>query len=144
MFQQEENQRSAAAEHSACVGERQRSVSGRTHRPIIKIVIIYESDVNRDRAQFMREELARRLGQSFTFSDSWWSLKSLGNPETRMEAACSVADADVICFSLLSGAELPQNVTKWIEKGVLERKTNKLCLLALVETGGMVVPRLSP
>jgi hypothetical protein len=141
--QQEENQRWAAAGRAGCVAERPPADSGPMHRPVLKIFIVYESDLNRDRAQFMREELSRRLGLSFTFSVSWWSLKSLGNSEIRKAAARSVAEADIICFSLLSGGELPQNVTKWIEKGLFERKTNKLCLLALVETGGMVVPRLS-
>jgi hypothetical protein len=113
------------------------------HRPIIKIFIVYESDLNRDRAQFMREELTRRLGQSFAFSVSWWSLESLGDTETQKLAADPLAEADIICFSLLSGGELPQNFTKWVEKRLFGRKRHKLCLLALVETGGMILPRLS-
>jgi hypothetical protein len=144
MFQQEENQRWAATEPARCPAKRQPAVSGSKHLPIIRIFIAYESDLNRDRAQVMLEELSRRLGQSFAFLVSWWSLKSLGDPEIRVAAGCSVGEADIICFSLLSGGELPQTVIKWIEKGVLERKTNKLCLLALVETGGTVAPLLSP
>jgi hypothetical protein len=94
--------------------------------------------------QFLaREELSRRLGQSFSFSVSWRSLESLADPEIQKATARFVAEADVICFSLSSGGELPQNVTKWIEKGLFERKTSKLCLLALVETGGMIEPCLS-
>ena len=144
MSRQGENQRWAAAGSAGRLAERQPSVSGPMHRPIINIFIVYESNLNRDRAQFMREELSRRLGQSFTFLVSWWSLEALGHPEVGRAAACSVAEADIICFSLLSGGDLPKNVTRWIEKGLFERKTGNLCLLALVETGGITVPRLSP
>ena len=143
MSRPEENQHWTASGRVGCLAGRQPAVCGPTHRPAIKIVIIYESDLNRDRAQFMREELSRRLGQSFSFSVSWWSLKSLGHPEIRQAASSSVAEGDIICFSLFSGGELPQDVTEWIDKGVFGRKKNKLCLLALVETGGVAVPRLS-
>jgi hypothetical protein len=144
MSRQEENQRWPATERDGYLTERQPAVSCPMHRPIIKIFIVYESDLNRDQAQFMREELTRRLGQSFAFSVSWWSLESLGDAETQKVAARPLAEADIICFSLLCGGELPQNFTKWVEKRLFERKTHKLCLLALVETGGKIVPRLSP
>jgi hypothetical protein len=134
IFQQEEDQCWTTTDRAGRLAE---------HRPVIKIFAIYESGLNRDRAQFMREELTRRLGQSFTFAVSWRSLKSLGDTETRKAATRSVVEADIICFSLLSGGELPQGVTKWIEKRLFGRKTRKLCLLALVETGGINVPRLS-
>jgi hypothetical protein len=77
MSQEDENQYWAATEHDKCLTERQSADSRPLRRPIIKIFIVYESDLNRDRAQFMGEELTRRLGQSFAFTSSWWSLESL-------------------------------------------------------------------
>jgi hypothetical protein len=123
--------------------ESQSSVSGPGPQSFVKVSIVYESDLNFDRAQRMQEELAQRLGQSFVFLVSRWSLKSLERSEIRKVAARSIAEADIICFSLLAGGEIPQHVTKWLEKGLLRRKTPKRCLLALVETGGMLEPRLS-
>lgn len=143
MSQREENQNWAVIERDGCLAEPRPAVSGPMHRPIIKIFTVYESESNRDRAQLMREHLARRLGQSFIFSVSWRSLESLEEPEMRKSAARSVAEADIICFSLLSAGELPQIVTKWMEKVIFKRKTRKLCLLALLETGGVIVPRPS-
>jgi hypothetical protein len=112
-------------------------------RPIIKILVVYELELNRKRAESMQHELSRRLGQSFTFSISWWSLKSLGDSGIQKLAASFVADADIVCFSLMAGGELPKCVTKWIEKILLDGKTRKPALLALVESGTSKVPRSS-
>jgi hypothetical protein len=133
MPRQEENYRCEATERGDYLAEHQPASSCPMHRPIIKVFIVYETDLNRDRAQFMREELTRRLGQSFAFSVSWWSLESLGDTETQKVAAHPLAEADIICFSLLSGGELPQNVTKWIEKGLFERKANNLLKPSLID-----------
>lgn len=130
-------------ERPSCRAAGPSTVSRAMCRPSIKVFVSYESDLNRDRAQFMQEELSRRLGRSFNFIVSWWSIKSLERPEIRRDAARSVAEADIICFSLSSGAELPEHVTKWLEKRLVGRKARKLCLLALVETGGLLTPRLS-
>jgi hypothetical protein len=143
MSPREENESWVATERDGCLHEHQPATSHPMHRPIIKIFIAYENDLNRDRAQFMQEELTRRLGQSFAFSVSWWGLGSLEDPEIRMAAARSIAEADIVCFSLLSGGEIPKHVTKWLEKELLANKPAKLCLLALVEAGGMIAPRLS-
>ncbi len=143
MSQEDENQHWPANERDQGLPKRQSAGSRPLHRPIIKIFIVYENDLNRDRAQFMGEELTRRLGQSFAFTSSWWSLESLENPENQKMAAGPLAEADIICFSLLSGGELPKNFTTWVEKRLFGRKIPKLCLLALVETGGTIVPRLS-
>ena len=91
----------------------------------------------------MQEELTRQLGHSFNFSVSWWSLKSLWHPKMRRVAADAVAQADIMLFALLSGGELPQTLTKWIEKRVLHNTPHRVSLLALLETGGVIVPRLS-
>jgi hypothetical protein len=112
-------------------------------KPVIRIVAVYEQDLNRDRAQLMQEELTRRLGHSFNFSVSWWKLKSLWHPKMLRVAADAVAHADIMLFALLSGGELPQTLTKWIEERLLHNKTHRVSLLALLETGGMIVPRLS-
>jgi hypothetical protein len=91
----------------------------------------------------MQEQLTRQLGHSFTFSVSWWSLKSFWHPKMRQVAADAIAKADIILFALLSGGELPQALTKWIEERLLHKTTHRVTLLALLETGGMIVPRLS-
>jgi hypothetical protein len=91
----------------------------------------------------MQEELTRRLGQSFNFSVSWWSLKSFWHPKVRRMAADAIARADIVLFSLLSGGKLPQGLTKWIEKRLFHKSSHRLALLALLETGGTIVPRVS-
>ena len=91
----------------------------------------------------MQEELTRRLGRSFNFSVSWWRLKSFWHPKMRQVAADAIAEADIILFALLSGGELPQALTKWIEERLRHKTTHRVTLLALLETGGMIVPRLS-
>ena len=91
----------------------------------------------------MREELTRRLGHSFNFSVSWWRFKSLWHPKMRQVAADAVANADIILFALRPGGELPQTLTKWIEEQLFHKTTHRIALLALLETGGMIVPRLS-
>ena len=113
------------------------------HKPVIRIFTVYEHELNRDRAQLMQEELTRRLGRSFDFSVSWWSFKSLWHPKMRRVAADAVARADIMLFALLSGGELPQTLTKWIEERLLHNATHRVSLLALLETGGIIMPRLS-
>ena len=143
MSPQKENHRWEVAARAGCVPGFQPLVSGPKRLPVVKLFIIYESGLNRDRAQLMQEELLRRLGQSLAFSISWWSLESLECSETRKSAARSIGETDIICFSLLSGGEVPEYVTTWLDKELLQRKTPKLCLVALVETGGIKAPRLS-
>ena len=58
-------------------------------------------------------------------------------------AADAIAGADIMLFALLSRGELPQTLTKWIEERLLHNATHRVSLLALLETGGMIVPRLS-
>jgi len=91
----------------------------------------------------MQEELTRRLGHSFNFSVSWWRLKSFWHPKMRQVAADAIAETDIILFALLSGGQLPQALKKWIEERLLHKTTHRPALLALLETGGMIVPRLS-
>jgi len=112
-------------------------------KPVIRIFAVYEHDLNRNRAQLMQEELTRRLGRSFSFSVSWWSLKSFWHPKMRQVAADVIAKADIILFALLSGRKLPQTLTEWLEQQLLHKPTHRVSLLALLETGGMIVPRLS-
>ena len=112
-------------------------------KPVIRIFTVYEHDLNRNRAQLMQEELTRRLGRSFSFSVSWWRLKSLWHPKMLRVAADAVAKADIIFFALLSGGGLPQTLTKWLEERLLHDATHRISLLALLETGGRIVPRLS-
>ncbi len=115
----------------------------RIQNPVIRIFAVYEHDLNRKRAQLMQEELTRRLGHSLNFSVSWWRLKPFWHPKMRQLAADAIAKADIILFSLLSGGELPPALTKWIEEQLLHNATHRASLLALLETGGMIVPRLS-
>jgi len=61
----------------------------------------------------------------------------------RQVAADAIAKADILLFALLSGGELPQTLTKWIEEQLFDKTTHRIALLALLETGGMIVPRLS-
>lgn len=112
-------------------------------KPVMRIFTVYESDINRKRAQLMQEQLTQQLGHSFNFSVSWWSLKSFWHPKMRRMAANAVAQADIILFALLSGGELPPALTQWIEGRLLHNATHRVSLLALLETAGMVVPRLS-
>ena len=91
----------------------------------------------------MQEELTRRLGHSFSFSVSWWSLRSFWHPKMRQMAADAIAKADIILFALSPEGELPQTLTKWLEERLVHKTTHRLTLLALLETGGMIVPRLS-
>ncbi len=91
----------------------------------------------------MQEELTRRLGQSFNFSVSWWRLKSFWHPKMRQVAADAISKADIILFALRPGGELPQTLTEWIEERLFHKTTQRVALLALLETGGMIVPLLS-
>jgi hypothetical protein len=91
----------------------------------------------------MQKELTRRLNQSFNFSVSWWCLKSFWHPKMRQVAADAIAKTDIILFALCPGGELPQALTRWIKERLLHKTTHRVALLALLETGGMIVPRLS-
>jgi len=91
----------------------------------------------------MQEELTRRLGHSFSFSVSYWKLKSLWHPKMLRVAADAIARADIMFFALLSGGQLPQTLTKWLEETLQHSAPHRVSLLALLETGGMIVPRLS-
>jgi hypothetical protein len=113
-------------------------------RPVIRIFAIYEHNLNRDRVGLLQEELTRRLGRSFKFLFSWWELESLLHPQMLKVATDHIAEADIMLFSLVSGGGLPQTLTKWIEREFLDNTARRVSLLALVETGGVMVTRLSP
>ena len=112
-------------------------------KPVISIFTVYEHDLNLNRAQLMQEELTRRLGRSFNFSVSWWKLKSLWHPKMLRVAADAIAQADIMLFALLSGGELPQTLTKWLEETLQHSAPHRVSLLALLETGGLIAPHLS-
>ena len=114
------------------------------HRPRINIFVVYQHGLNRERALVTQEELARKLGQSFTISLSWWRLESLWHPKMCRVATEAIARADIILFSLLSGAELTHTVRELIEQQLLNNLPHRVSLLALLETGGISAPRLSP
>jgi len=115
----------------------------RMQKPVISIFTVYENGLNRNRAQLMQEELTRRLGRSFNFSVSWWKLKSLWHPKMLRVAADAIAQADIMLFALLSGGELPQTLTKWLEETLQHSAPHRVSLLALLETGGLIAPHLS-
>jgi hypothetical protein len=117
--------------------------STQVQKPVIRIFAVYEHDLNRKRAQLMQEELTRRLGKSFNFSVSWWRLKSFWHPKMRQVAADAIAKADIILFALPCGGELPQALTNCIEERLIHNASHRVSLLALLETGGMIVPQLS-
>jgi hypothetical protein len=117
--------------------------SSQKQKPIVRIFAVYQRGLNRNRARLLQEELMRRLGRSFNFSVSWWRLKPFWNPKMRQVASDAIAQADIILFALLSGGKLPQALTRWIEERLLHKTTHRVTLLALLETGGMIVPRLS-
>jgi hypothetical protein len=56
----------------------------------------------------------------------------------------TAVNAEIIVFSLLSGRDMPQAVKNWLEKGLVNTPGNRVCLLALLETGGALMPLLSP
>jgi hypothetical protein len=113
-------------------------------KPAVKIFVAYDSDLSRDRARQMEAELGRRLGCSFSFSISAWKLKSLWHPKMLRMATEEAAKAEIILFSLVSGGDLPQAVKNWLEKGLVNAPGQKVCLLALLEIGGALMPQLSP
>lgn len=115
-----------------------------SRRPVIKIFVVYDDDLSRDRARHMEEDLGRRLGCSFNISISSWKLKSLWHPKMLQTATDAAAKAEIILFSLLSGRDLPQAAKNWLENGLITNPAHKTCLLALLETGGVLMPRLSP
>ncbi len=64
----------------------------------------------------------------------------------RQVAADAISKADIILFALSPGGELPQTLTRWIEERLFHKShktTHRVALMALLETGGMLVPRLS-
>ena len=129
---------------SALVSASRTSSSISSRKPAVKIFVVYDSDPSRDRARQMEKDLGRRLGCSFDFSVSSWKLKSLWHPKMVQMAADVAAKAEIVLFSLVSGGELPQAVKNWLGKVLTNNPAHKVCLLALLETGGTFTPRLSP
>jgi hypothetical protein len=129
---------------NAPVSARRTSSSISSRQSAVKIFVVYDSDLSRDRARHMEKDLARRLGCCFDFSVSSWKLKSLWHPKMVQMAANAAAKAEIVLFSLVSGGELPQAVKNWLGKVLINNPAHKVCLLALLETGGNFTPRLSP
>lgn len=113
-----------------------------TRRSTVRILIVYEDDLNRDRTRQMQKELIQHLGRSLDFSLSWWKLKFLRHPKMLQMATDDATRTDIIMFSLRSGGELPQAIKKWINS-VIDNSRRRLSLLALLETGGAIMPRVS-
>jgi hypothetical protein len=129
---------------NALVSARRTSSSISSRKPAVKIFVVYDSDLSRDRARHVEKDLGRRLGWSFDFSVSSWKLKSLWHPKMVQTAADAAVKADIVLFSLVSGGELPQAVKNWLGKVLINNPAHKVCLLALLETGGTFTLRLSP
>lgn len=131
------------AASATCLPQVRPCRNSQLQKPVIRIFVVYERDLNRNRAQLMQEQLAQRLGHCFDFSVSWWSLKSFWHPKMRRVAANAIARADIVLFALRAGVKLPRMLTKWIEERLFRKTTHRVALLALLETGGMIRPRLS-
>jgi hypothetical protein len=113
-----------------------------TRRSTVRILTIYEDNLNRDRVRQMQEELIRRLGRSLNFSVSWWRLKSLWHPKMLRMATDDATKTDIIMFSLRSCGDLPPAIKKWINS-VIDNSRRRVSLLALLETGGAIAPQVS-
>jgi hypothetical protein len=128
----------------ALVSASHTSAATASRKPAVKIFVVYDSDLSRDRVRQTQEELGRRLGCSFTFSISAWKLKSLWHPKMLRMATEAAINAEIILFSLFSGGDLPHAVKNWLEKGLINTPAHRVCLLALLETGSTLMPQLSP
>ena len=126
----------------ACASRTSAAVS--RPKPAIRIFVAYDSQFSRDRAAQIKEELSRRLGRSFAFSISSWKFKSLWHPKMLRMATAAAVNAEIIVFSLLAGGDMPQAVKNWLETGLVNTPGKRVCLLALLETGGALRPRSSP
>ena len=103
------------------------------HEPKFKVVIIYEDGSTGKRAKLFYDKLIHQLEGEFVFSLQLWSFQVLAIPEIRKAAANSIAEADLVIFSLRGEAELPPRLRMWIETWPRQIFDRDPMLIALVD-----------
>ena len=102
------------------------------HEPNSKVVIIYEDGPTGKRAKLFYDKLIHQLEDECVFS-LLWSFQVLAIPEIRKAAADSIAEADLVIFSLRGEAELPARLRLWIETWPRQIFDRDPMLIALVD-----------
>ena len=103
------------------------------HEPKFKVVIIYEDGSTGKRAKLFYDKLIHQLEGECVFSLQLWSFQVLAIPEIRKAAANSIAEADLVIFSLRGEAELPGRLRMWIETWPRQIFDGDPMLIALVD-----------
>jgi len=101
--------------------------------PKFKVVIIYEDGSTGKRAKLFYDKLIHQLEDECVFSLQLWSFQVLAIPEIRKAAADSIAEADLVIFSLRGEAELPARLRMWIETWPRQIFDRDPMLIALVD-----------
>jgi len=103
------------------------------HEPKFKVVIVYEDGPTGKRAKLFYDKLIHQLEDECVFSLQLWSFQVLPIPEIRKAAADSIAEADLVIFSLRGEAELPARLRMWIETWPRQIFDRDPMLIALVD-----------
>src|ERR1700677_2342455 len=78
-----------------------------TRRSTVRILIVYEDDLNRDQTRQMQKELIQHLGRSLDCSLSGWKLKFLRQHKMLQMSTADATRQAIIMFFFLAGGELP-------------------------------------
>ncbi len=90
--------------------------------PLVRVLVVYEDTVTRDRAIAMSDRLMRQLWGDVDFEFAWWRFDYLEDPELARAAATEAAQTDVLVFSAHDHRELPPAIERWIESWLPERE----------------------
>jgi hypothetical protein len=101
--------------------------------PSFNSVLIYEDLTSGERAWNFYEKLSRRFQGDFDFSHLMWSFWLLNDPQTRLLAARSAADAHLIILSFSGTASLPADVKTWVRQWLRLAGDQSAALVTLID-----------
>lgn len=112
-------------------------------RSEIGVLIVFEDERTRERAQHTQSHLIQTFGPSFRLHFTWWAFKSLWHPKMLLMATQAACRAHVIILSVVQGRDLPQMVKTWLEQWASGREDCEPAALGLLETANPFVRQIS-
>lgn len=105
-------------------------------RPLLNMVVVYDSPNTVIRATNFLGMLVRRFGDEFVFHCSLWRFDAVGLPQTREAALIAVGAADLIIICARSHHDLPGAVQDLLSHCLARKAQGSAALVALLESHG--------
>lgn len=108
----------------------------------LNVLAVYSDREGAQIAGRVCASLRRKLGRDFQIDQSNWNAELLRSPKLRVLAAREAMNADLVIMAAAEGADLPDEVTAWLDLWRGREKSAPAALVALLKRENIEVPHL--